>query len=98
MHMKYLCTFRLAAILLEILKGVSCLYHYTCKLNIALSYEPNLGLPKTKGITDLVYIKKVISVIKFYIFKFTFFKISHEIRLISWMKSARFHHEICQIS
>ena len=64
---------------------------------MALGHEPNLGLPKTKGIADLFYIEKVISVIKFYIFKFAFFKISHEIRLISWMKSARFH-EICRIS
>ena len=32
---------------------------------MALSHEPNLELPKTKGITDLVYIEKVISIIKF---------------------------------
>ena len=25
---------------------------------MALGHEPNLGLPKTKGITDLVYIEK----------------------------------------
>ena len=66
---------------------------------MALGHEPNLGLPKTKGITDLVYIeKKDISVMKFYIFKFAVFKISHEIILVSWMKSGRFHHKICQIS
>ena len=62
MHMKYLveitCTIRLAAILLEISKWVSCLYHQTWRLNMALSHGPNLGLPKTKGIADLVYIEK----------------------------------------
>ena len=56
--------------------------------------------------------KKVISIIKFYIFKFAFFKISHEIpadfmdeicqispwNLLDFMKSARFHHEIHRIS
>ena len=62
MHMKYLvkitCTFRRAAILLKILKWISCLYRYTWRLNMALGHEPNLGLPKTKGIADLVYIEK----------------------------------------
>ena len=66
---------------------------------MALGNEPNLGLPKTKEIADLVlHTKKVISIIKILHFQVCIFQDSHEIRLISWMKSSGFHHDICRIS
>ena len=64
---------------------------------MALSHEPNLELLKTKGIADLIYIKKVISIIKYFHFHVCIFQ-DQPWNLPDFMKFAWFHHKICQIS
>ena len=72
---------------------------------MALSHEPNLGLPKTKGITDLVYIEKSYKHYKILHFQVCIFQdqpwnppdFMDEIRQISW-NPPNFMDEICQIS
>ena len=78
---------------------------------MALGYGLNLGLPKTKGIADLVYIEKSYKHYKILHFQACIFQdqpwnppdFMDEICQISWwnlpdfMKFTRFH-EICQIS
>ena len=72
---------------------------------MALSHEPNLGLPKTKGITDLVYIKKSYKCYKILHFQVRIFQdqpwnlpdFMDEICRISW-NPPDFMDEICQIS
>ena len=72
---------------------------------MALNYGPNLGLPKTQGVTDLIYIKKSYKHYKILHFQVCIFQdqpwnppdFMDEICWISWwnlldfMKSARSH-------
>ena len=64
---------------------------------MALGHEPYLGYLKAKESLIWFTYKKSYTCYKILHFQVCIFKISHEICLISWMKSAEFH-EIHQIS